>query len=137
MAAMAASLSAGATSKSGWPIERLIGSLRLRARSKILRMPLESMRPTRAARRVMAALQGPVAAMDARSAQLDQHQLVVSTGLIMVVDLVHDLAHQEHPQPAGAAVEHMLLDVDVGDLVGVEGAAAVGDLDAEALVGDV
>src|SRR4051812_2349040 len=50
IAAIAARLIGAATGKSGWPIERLIGSLRLRARSKIRRMPLESMRETRAAR---------------------------------------------------------------------------------------
>src|SRR6187431_87590 len=39
MAAIAASLIASGTGKSGWPIERLIGFAILAARSKTLRMP--------------------------------------------------------------------------------------------------
>jgi len=38
------------TSKSGWPIEKLIGSFILAARSKTLRMPLESKARVRSAR---------------------------------------------------------------------------------------
>src|SRR5688500_17299811 len=39
MASIAASLTAGGTAKSGWPIERLIGLRSVRASSKTLRMP--------------------------------------------------------------------------------------------------
>src|SRR5436309_3138027 len=43
MAAWAAALTGAGTSKSGWPMLRLTGSLRLRASSKTLRMPDDSM----------------------------------------------------------------------------------------------
>src|SRR5438128_8106038 len=43
MAAFAASLIGAGTSKSGWPMLKLTGSLRLRANSKTLRMPEDSM----------------------------------------------------------------------------------------------
>src|SRR4051812_35317857 len=43
MAAAAAALTGAGTSKCGWPMLRLIGSLTLRTSSKILRMPEASM----------------------------------------------------------------------------------------------
>src|ERR1700676_1402683 len=43
MAAWAAALIGSGTSKSGWPMLRVTGSLRLRANSKTLRMPEDSM----------------------------------------------------------------------------------------------
>src|SRR6476646_2577570 len=43
MAAWAAALTESGTSKCGWPMLRLTGSLRLRASSKTLRMPDDSM----------------------------------------------------------------------------------------------
>src|ERR1043165_9692461 len=53
MASMQASLIWSGTSKSGWPIEKLIGSFIFAARSKTLRMPLESKARVRSARRAM------------------------------------------------------------------------------------
>src|SRR5262245_35411116 len=52
---MQASLIGWGTSKSGCPIEKLIGSFILAARSKTLRMPLESKALVRSARRDMGA----------------------------------------------------------------------------------
>src|SRR3954469_14693863 len=53
MASMQASLIESGTSKSGWPIEKLIGSFIFAARSKTLRMPLESKALVRSARRAI------------------------------------------------------------------------------------
>ena len=47
MALIAARFSSSGTGKSGWPIERLIGSLRCAARSKTLRIPLASIERAR------------------------------------------------------------------------------------------
>src|SRR5690348_9789917 len=47
MALIAAALMGAGTSKWGWPIERLIGSLTFAARSKTRRMPLASMERAR------------------------------------------------------------------------------------------
>src|SRR5207237_2962103 len=55
MASMQASFTGSGTSKSGWPIEKLIGSFIFAARSKTLRMPLESKARVRSARRGMGA----------------------------------------------------------------------------------
>src|SRR3984957_13804916 len=49
MAAYAAALIGSGTSKSGWPMLRLTGSLIDRASSKTLRMPDDSMLPMRSA----------------------------------------------------------------------------------------
>src|SRR6478672_2144256 len=58
MASIAASLATSGTSKSGWPIEKLIGSFIFAARSKTLRMPLESKARVRSARRDMGTEEG-------------------------------------------------------------------------------
>src|SRR5436190_16106722 len=49
MAAQAAALTAAGTSKSGWPMLRLIGSRMVRASSKTLRMPEDPMAARRRA----------------------------------------------------------------------------------------
>src|SRR5262249_55808347 len=49
MASLAAALTGSGTSKCGWPMLRLTGSLRLRASSKTLRMPDDSMCAMRSA----------------------------------------------------------------------------------------
>src|SRR6266487_616029 len=49
MACLAAALTGAGTSKSGWPMLRLTGSVRLRARSNTLRMPEDSMERIRSA----------------------------------------------------------------------------------------
>src|SRR5262245_3508628 len=58
MASFAAALIGAGTSKSGWPMLRLTGSLRLRARSNILRMPEDSMPRMRSAIQRSAAEEG-------------------------------------------------------------------------------
>src|SRR5262249_5234872 len=61
MASFAAALIGAGTSKSGWPMLRLTGSLRLRARSNILRMPEDSIPRMRSAIQRSAASEGMAA----------------------------------------------------------------------------
>ena len=54
----------------------------------------------------------------------------------MVLDQVHDPAHQEHAEPAIAAGLDMPADVDIGELLGIESLAMILDVDAEGVAID-
>src|SRR5262249_52768277 len=69
------------------------------------------------------------------SDEFHKGEFVLDPVFELITDFVHNLAHQENPEPLLMAALHVLLHVRIGDRLGIEDPARVPDDDLDLLIG--